>query len=98
MNATITEVLQYINRLKVEGFWIHFDTDVLSDKINPAVDYRLPKGLLFKQVEHLIRKLLLTGRIAGISVTIFNPKLDKNGRISRSITESISRAFDLKGH
>lgn len=94
INITITEVLQYINRLEVEGFWIHFDTDVLSDDINPAVDYRLPGGLLFEQVEHLIRNLLSTGRMAGISLTIFNPRLDNTGRISKNLTESIGRAFD----
>lgn len=97
MNVTITEVLQHINQLEVEGFWIHFDTDVLSDKINPAVDYRLPGGLLFKQVEHLIKSLLLTGRIAGISVTIFNPTLDKDNSISKNIADSIGRAFNING-
>ena len=98
MNAIIAEVLEHIKRLEVEGFWIHFDTDVLSDEINPAVDYRLPKGLQFEQVEDLIKRLLLTGRMAGISVTIFNPKLDSNGRISRNITESLGRAFNLNGY
>lgn len=97
MNATITEVLQHISLLGVEGFWIHFDTDVLSDVINPAVDYRLPGGLLFEQVEHLIGGLLLTGKMVGISVTIFNPRLDNSGRISKSITESIGQAFSLNG-
>jgi len=93
VNVTITKVLHHIDHLEVEGFWIHFDTDVLSDKINPAVDYRLPGGLLFEQVEPLIKSLLLTGRMSGISVTIFNPSLDKNGSISKSISESLGRAF-----
>lgn len=97
MNIILTKVLQHIDRLEVEGFWIHFDTDVLSDEINPAVDYRLPGGLLFEQVEQLIRSLLLTGRMVGINVTIFNPRLDKNGPISKSISKSIGRAFDLNG-
>jgi arginase len=96
MNNIISEVLQHINSIEVGGFWIHFDTDVLSDEINPAVDYRLPGGLQFDQVEHLIRNLLLTGRIAGISVTIFNPGLDKDGHISKNISESLGRTFDLK--
>lgn len=95
MNSTVIELLQHISNIEVEGFWIHFDTDVLSDEINPAVDYRLPGGLLFEQVEHLIRSLLLSGRMAGISITIFNPRLDNSGRISKSITESIGRAFDF---
>lgn len=94
MDVIATEISQYIDRLRVEGFWIHFDTDVLSDEINPAVDYRLPGGLLFEQVELLLNFLLSTGRMAGISVTIFNPRLDKDGHIARNIAESLTRAFD----
>ena len=95
MDVTITKVLQHVKQLEVEGFWIHFDTDVLSDKINPAVDYRLPGGLVFKQAEHLIKSLLLTGRMTGISVTIFNPTLDKDNSISRNIADCIGRAFNF---
>jgi arginase len=89
-----TEMMGVINNQKVEGYWIHFDTDVLSDEVNPAVDYRLPGGLLFEQVEYIIKSLLTTGKMAGLSVTIFNPKLDQDGYISRNITQCIGRAFD----
>ncbi|HKO80273.1 MAG TPA: arginase family protein [Chitinophagaceae bacterium] len=90
-------VLQHIEQIKVDGFWLHFDTDVLADEINPAVDYRIPGGLLFGQAEYLIRSLLLTGKMTGISITIFNPTLDKNESISKNITDSLGRAFDLEG-
>jgi len=93
INIIVTEVLHYISQLEVEGIWIHFDTDVLADEINPAVDYRLPGGLLFEQVEHLIRNLLSTGKITGMSVTIFNPALDNDGSISKNIVECLGRAF-----
>ncbi|MBA4055469.1 MAG: arginase, partial [Marivirga sp.] len=39
MTSIINEVLNHMDTLKVDGFWLHFDTDVLSDEINPAVDY-----------------------------------------------------------
>lgn len=95
--TAINEILNHIHQLKVDGLWIHFDTDVLEDKINPAVDYRLPGGFSFEQCEQFLRSFLLTGKIAGISVTIFNPRLDKKGLISKRITGSLSRAFDLNG-
>jgi len=95
MYIITTHALKHADLLEVEGFWIHFDTDVLSDEINPAVDYRLPGGLQFDQVEYLIRSFLLTGKIAGMSVTIFNPTLDRTGNISKSLTESLGKAFDL---
>lgn len=90
------EVLQYLNDTDVKDFWIHYDTDVLSDKINPAVDYRLPGGLTFEQVEYFIKSFLLTGRITGISITIFNPRLDRSGHISKRIAESLGNAFNLQ--
>lgn len=93
----VTEkILKLVKHADCEGFWIHYDTDVLSDDINPAVDYRLPDGLLFEDVEYLLNQLLLTGRITGIGLSIFNPKLDKTGRISKNITSSLQNAFDLK--
>jgi arginase len=92
---TAAEALAYINTQPVEGYWIHFDTDVLSDDINPAVEYHLPGGLSFEQVEYLIRNLLLTGKMTGITVTIFNPRFDKTGNIARNITASIGRAFNF---
>lgn len=95
IHSAIAEALQYIDQLKTEGFWIHFDTDVLADEINPAVEYHLPGGLTFEQSEQLIRSFLLTGKIAGISVTIFNPRFDKDGHIAKNIAESLDRSFDL---
>lgn len=93
--ASITaEVLQHIHTLPVDGYWIHFDTDVLADEINPAVDYRIPGGLQFEEASYLIGHLLSTGRIAGMSVTIFNPALDKDGHIARGIAACISRMFE----
>ncbi|HYF67798.1 MAG TPA: arginase family protein [Ohtaekwangia sp.] len=92
------EILTHINEITVDGFWIHYDLDVLSDEINPAVDYRLPEGLQFEEVEYLIRKLLKTGRMMGVSITIFNPRLDKDGNISKNITTSLGKAFGLSAY
>jgi arginase len=86
-------VVQRAQGLSVESFWVHFDTDVLADEINPAVDYRLPGGLSFSQLEHLLSCLLTSLKIAGISVTIFNPRLDEDGSIARNIVDSMGRVF-----
>jgi arginase len=88
------DVLQHIAKLKAEQFWIHFDTDVLADEINPAVDYRIPGGLQPDEVTYLISKFLSTGKIAGISVTIYNADLDMEGRIAERIVDCLSKAFN----
>ena len=78
-------MIKYMNNLNLKNFWIHFDTDVLSDELNSAVDYRLPGGLSFEECEYFIKELLGTGKIMGISITIFNPELDKENTISKKL-------------
>jgi arginase len=79
----------------LRGFWVHFDTDVLTDEINPAVDYRLPGGLLAEEVQLLLKRILSSGRILGMSVSIYNPLLDANGGAGRSISECLVNAFTM---
>jgi arginase len=94
--APLREIISHIDKINVDGFWIHFDTDVLHDDINPAVDYRLPGGLSFQQTEIIIQQLLQTGKIMGMSVTIYNSSLDANGMIGKNITDSIVRMFSMQ--
>ena len=88
-----SDVLEHVNALNVDGLWIHYDTDSLSDDLNPAVDYRIPGGLTFEEVELMQRSLLKTGRVAGMSITCFNPTLDRSGRIAGQIVDSLGKAF-----
>jgi arginase len=87
-------VANHLQSLTIAGCWLHYDTDVLADDLNPAVDYRLPGGLHYDEVELLGRSLLTTGKIVGISVSIFNPALDSDGHITASLVEHFGRIFD----
>src|SRR5687767_8645803 len=90
LNKSIDNIISYMGKLDLDGFWIHFDTDVISDDENPAVDYRLPGGITFKEAEHLLSRLMQTGKITGVSVTIFNPALDKTGEIAIKIADCLA--------
>ncbi len=74
---------------ELTGFWIHLDADVLEDSIMPAVDYRLPCGITFAELSNLLKLLLSSKKAVGISITIFNPTLDKDGSITRNFVSSI---------
>ncbi|RZK57720.1 MAG: arginase family protein, partial [Pedobacter sp.] len=87
------EIIALTANVPVEGFWLHFDTDVISDDENPAVDYRLPGGLTFEETSKLLTRLLLTDKIVGMSVTIFNPQLDHDGEIAEKITACLSNSI-----
>lgn len=94
INTVIAQTIKKIEQSGLERFWIHFDTDVLDDAINPAVAYRLPGGLSFEQAQQIIRSLLLTQKAAGMSVTVFNPSMDNDGTIAKGIVQCIAGAYE----
>lgn len=93
VDQTLQGVNDHLSSISNDGYWIHFDTDVLSDDINPAVDYRLPGGLSFEQCEKILTTLIHRYKIIGMSITIFNPTLDPDGKIASTLTEHIVKVF-----
>ena len=89
LKNTATLGIQTLLKNELSGFWIHLDADVLDDSIMPAVDYRLLDGITFPELSNLLKLLLLSKKAMGISVTIFNPTLDKDGSITRNFVSSI---------
>jgi arginase len=78
------------------GFWVHLDADVLDDAVMPAVDYRIPDGLTWAELAAVLRAALMCGRAVGLEVTIFNPRLDPDGRIARGLVETIGRGLSVR--
>ncbi|MEV3988749.1 arginase family protein [Streptomyces sp. NPDC049837] len=76
-----------------DGYWVHLDADVLDDAVMPAVDYRLPGGLSWAELETVLRTALADERARGLDVTIFNPRLDPDGRIAARLTECLARGL-----
>lgn len=76
---TKEDILNIVTASSAKGFWLHFDTDVLHDEENPAVDYRIPDGLRFDECEQLMSACIASGKVMGISIAIYNPRLDKDG-------------------
>jgi arginase len=78
-----------LTRPDINNIWVHFDADVIDDQLNPAVDYPLPGGLHWDEASEAIRAVRETGRMAGLSVSIFNPRKDHDGRISMALTDCL---------
>jgi len=74
---------------QLDGLWIHLDVDVLEDSIMPAVDYRQSDGIGFSDLSQLLRILLASKNVVGMTITIFNPRLDFGGSIARKLVSSI---------
>jgi arginase len=73
--AAARDAVAYASGQGTRGFWVHFDADVLDDAIMPAVDYRLPGGLTWAEIEHVLSAALAHPTAVGMEVTIFNPRL-----------------------
>jgi arginase len=71
------------------GFWLHLDADVLDDTAMPAVDYRQADGMSPAELTTLLRAARENGRLAGMSVAIYNPALDRGGRAASVLVDSL---------
>ncbi len=61
---------------RTKGFWLHLDFDVLDEKVFPPVDYLMPDGLGFDHLTELIRPLVASPQMIGMSLACYNPELD----------------------
>lgn len=89
LHAALSGALDVMGPDTTDPIWLHFDTDVVDDSLNPAVDYRLPGGLDWDEVAHTLRTVRKTDRLAGVSVSIFNPRQDLDGRIAMALTQCL---------
>ncbi|WP_328873832.1 arginase family protein [Streptomyces sp. NBC_00287] len=78
------------------AYWTHLDADVLHDTVMPAVDYRVPDGLTWPELEHVLTAALADNRCRGLDVTIFNPHLDPTGTITTRFTDCLHRALSTR--
>lgn len=85
--------VERLARPELDGFWVHIDCDVLDDTIMPAVDYRLAGGLAWDELSTLVARAVGSGRVVGVDVTIFNPRLDPDGSIARSLVSCLARGL-----
>jgi arginase len=61
------------------NYWVHLDVDVLDQAAFPATDYLMPGGLELTQLGCLLRPLLTSSSLAGVSVGCYNPDKDPDG-------------------
>jgi len=78
---------------KLNGFWIHFDVDVLNDEIMPCVDSRQEDGLSYDELKLTLESLFSSPLFSGIDITIFDPTLDKDGRYIKQFARELAGCF-----
>src|SRR5918997_1621889 len=71
-------------------FWLHFDVDVFDQEEMPAVTYPLPDGLGWEHAEALLRPLVRSRGLVGLSVADFVPDKDPDGRYARRLVDLVA--------
>lgn len=96
IDAVARDAVAIVGRPDLEpGFWLHLDADVLDDSLMPAVDYRQPGGLSTIEVSTLVRSAVQSGRLAGMSVAIYNPVLDPAGGAGRRLAQCLVAGLQI---
>ena len=82
-------------RLEVQAgrFWLHFDVDISDQGEMPAITYPLPDGLGWEHAEALLRPLIGSRRVVGLSVADFVPDKDPDGRYARRLVDLVAGLF-----
>ncbi|MEO8180653.1 MAG: arginase family protein [Deltaproteobacteria bacterium] len=88
--------LDHLTRDELDGFFIHVDADCLNDEVMPAVDYRMPDGLTWAELQSVLQRALASGKAAGIELTIYNPKLDRDGAAGRGLAQLLTKVLGTR--
>lgn len=74
-----------------QRFWLHLDLDVLDKDVLPAVDYPMPNGLHWEEVAAFVSPLAHSPALIGADITIFNPRLDPDGRYAEQVVTWLTK-------
>lgn len=93
---TSEDFLKMINDKSLDGFFIHFDVDILNDKIMPAVDSRMEDGIDYKDLKEILQPLINNEKCFGIEITILDPDYDENGIYTQPFIENLIQIIKNK--
>jgi arginase len=91
--AAIRIAVDHLTHDALAGFFIHLDVDCLDDAVMPAVDYRLPGGLSWRELGAILHAALATGRAVGLELAIYNPTLDRDLVAGRALVATLVHAL-----
>lgn len=72
--------------------WLHFDVDVLDPAFMPVM-FPEPGGLTFEEAREFLSLVRASGRIVGMSIACYHPKLDIDGSASVQLVTLISNVL-----
>ena len=86
---TSEDFLHLIKEKNLDGFFIHFDVDVLKDEIMPCVDSRMEDGIDYDELKEILQPLINNEKCFGMEITILDPDYDGNGDYTKPFIENL---------
>ncbi len=80
---------------RFKSLWLHFDVDVLDPGIMTCVLFPEQGGLTKEETREFIAGVLSSGRVLGISIACYHPRLDPDLSGARCIVEIIVDALTM---
>ncbi|GAB4423757.1 MAG: hypothetical protein Kow0031_02420 [Anaerolineae bacterium] len=88
----LPQVEQLLSHPLPDGpLYVHFDSDVLHLSDLSAVNYPAQGGPALETVAQSLERLARTGRVAAVSVTLWNPDLDDSGSAEAVVLGLVER-------
>ena len=72
--------------------WLHFDVDVLDPEFMPVM-FPEPEGLTFEEAQEFLGFVWALGRVIGMSIACYHPKLDVDGRAGARLVTLVSEVL-----
>lgn len=86
---TSEDFLKMVEKKNLDGFFIHFDVDVLKDEIMPAVDSRMEDGIDYENLKDILKPLTEHEKCFGMEITILDPDYDPNGKFTKPFVNNL---------
>lgn len=93
---TAEDFLQMINSKELDGFFVHFDADVLSDELMPAVDSRMEDGIDYQNLREILTPLVRSPLCFGIEITVLDPDYDETGIYTKPFVKNLIQIIKNK--
>jgi len=94
LRASLPDTLSSIHE-HVDRIYIHLDLDVLDSGVAPANKFAVSGGLTLEDMEYALSQIAQTFRIAGISLTAYDPAADRDRSACKAAVRLISTAASL---
>ena len=90
LKRTLTSINEHVDRI-----YLHLDLDVIDASVGSANRFTVAGGLSLEDMDYALSQIAQMFRVAGVSLTAYDPLVDRDGAAARAAIRLISTAAAL---